>query len=277
MRALEREIAKLCRKVVKEILTHKGKTKRKGPAYITCRNIEKYLGVKRYRYGLAEEKDLVGCVTGLAWTEVGGELLMIEAQVVPGKGKSLQTGRLGDVMQESIQAAMTVVRSQAAKLGISDKFFQVNDFHIHVPEGATPKDGPSAGIGMCTALVSAITHRSVYADMAMTGEITLRGEVLPIGGLKEKLLAALRGGIKRVIIPSENQRELKEIPTIVTKGLEIFPVKTIDQVLELALQSTSGGKARKKSSTPTKRSEKKIKRTTRRVRTGSSAAVTKQQ
>lgn len=241
VRALEREIAKLCRKVVKEILTTKvaPKQNRKEKAVkqrkITVRNLEKYLGVKRYRFGLAEEKDQVGQVTGLAWTEFGGELLTIEAQVVPGKGKSLHTGRLGNVMQESIHAATTVVRSRVAMMGVDEDYFQLHDIHIHVPEGATPKDGPSAGIGMCTALVSAITRIPVRADIAMTGEITLRGEVLPIGGLKEKLLAALRGNIKLVIIPEENKLDLKEIPAIVTSDLKIHPVKWIDQVFELAL------------------------------------------
>ena len=238
VRALEREIAKLCRKVVKQVLTEKAELKKKKVdlRLITRRNIEKYLGVKRYRFGLAEERDQVGQVTGLAWTEVGGELLTIEAQVLTGKGKFLHTGRLGDVMQESIQAAMTVVRSRADVMGVDPNYFHKHDFHIHVPEGATPKDGPSAGIGMCTALVSAVAHIPVRAEVAMTGEITLRGEVLPIGGLKEKLLAALRGGVKHVIIPEGNKRELKEIPKVVTQGLKIHPVKWIDQVLEIALQ-----------------------------------------
>ncbi|WP_264435455.1 endopeptidase La [Coxiella endosymbiont of Dermacentor marginatus] len=241
VRSLEREIAKLCRKVVKEILTAKEKIKRVKKEkstkqhQITVHNLEKYLGVKRYRFGLAEEKDQIGQVTGLAWTEVGGELLTIEAQVMPGKGKFLHTGCLGNIMQESIHAATTVVRSRSTGLSISDDYFQLHDFHIHVPQGATPKDGPSAGIGMCTALVSAITRIPVRADIAMTGEITLRGEVLPIGGLKEKLLAALRGNIKDVIIPKDNKRDLKEIPAIVTNGLKIHPVKWIDQVFELAL------------------------------------------
>lgn len=239
VRALEREIAKLCRKVVKEILMAKEKLKGTKEfvkqRQITVRNLEKYLGVKRYRFGLAEEKDQIGQVTGLAWTEFGGELLTIEAQVMPGKGKFLHTGSLGNVMQESIHAATTVVRSRTMGLGVPDDYFQVHDFHIHVPQGATPKDGPSAGIGMCTALVSAITRIPVRADIAMTGEITLRGEVLPIGGLREKLLAALRGNIKHVIIPEENKRDLKEIPTIVTHGLKIHPVRWIDQVFELAL------------------------------------------
>ncbi len=270
VRSLEREISKLCRKVVKEILTTKKdkKSKKEESNLITRRNIEKYLGVKRFRFGLAEEEDQVGQVTGLAWTEVGGELLTIEAQIVPGKGKSLQTGRLGDVMQESIQAAMTVVRSRAKMLGVNDKYFQENDFHIHVPEGATPKDGPSAGIGMCTTIISAVTQIPVCADVAMTGEITLRGDVLPIGGLKEKLLAALRGGIKRVIVPEENMRELKEFPKIIMQHLEIFPAKKIDDVLEIALQSMPGKKkksakrkpAKKKAATAKKKKAKKSKK-----------------
>ncbi len=232
VRNLEREIAKVFRKVVSKIVT-------KAPGHrvhVTSKNIEKYLGVRRFRYGLAEEHDAIGQVTGLAWTEVGGELLTIEAAVVPGKGKATSTGHLGEVMQESIQAAMTVVRSRAATLGIPNDFYEKNDIHVHVPEGATPKDGPSAGVGMCTALVSALTKIPVRADVAMTGEITLRGEVLPIGGLKEKLLAAHRGGIRMVIIPEENRRDLKEIPKNVKQGLEIKPVKWIDEVLQIALQ-----------------------------------------
>ncbi len=232
VRNLEREISKICRKVVKELILHeKGKK-----VSITPRNIEKYLGVKRFRYGLAEEHDQVGQVTGLAWTEVGGELLTIEAAVVPGKGKMIHTGQLGDVMQESIHAATTVVRSRSAALGIDPDFYQKYDIHVHVPEGATPKDGPSAGVGMCTALVSALTDIPVRSDVAMTGEITLRGEVLPIGGLKEKLLAAHRGGISIVLIPEENRKDLSEIPKNVKEKLDIRPVRWIDQVLELALQ-----------------------------------------
>lgn len=234
VRNLERDISKICRKVVREIL---GKKKQKNRHQVTHHNLEKYLGVKKFRFGLAEENDQVGQVAGLAWTEVGGELLTIESQVMSGKGKSLHTGSLGDVMQESIHAAMSVVRSRANVLGIEDEFFQNHDFHVHVPEGATPKDGPSAGISMCTAMISAITQISVKSDLAMTGEITLRGEVLPVGGLKEKLLAALRGGVKTVIIPEENKRELKEIPKEVTQELEIKPVRWIDQVLEIALTS----------------------------------------
>ncbi len=237
VRSLEREIAKLCRKVVKDLtVAQQGKPKKTlKQKRISRRTLEKYLGVFKYRYGVAEKKDRIGQVTGLAWTQVGGELLSIEVQVLSGKGKSQQTGSLGDVMQESIAAAMTVVRSRADLLSVDKDYFQSHDFHIHVPEGATPKDGPSAGIGMCTALVSAITKIPVRADVAMTGEITLRGEVLPIGGLKEKLLAALRGGIKEVIIPEENARELKEIPEEVTSYLHIHPVKMINEVLAIAL------------------------------------------
>jgi len=232
VRNLERDIASICRKVVKAILTQKRVKK----INITKTNIEKFLGVKKYRYGLAELYDQVGQVTGLAWTSVGGELLTLEASMMPGKGKTLHTGQLGEVMQESIHAAMTVVRSRAKLFGLADDFYEKNDFHIHVPEGATPKDGPSAGVGMCTALVSVITQIPVRADVAMTGEITLRGGVLPIGGLKEKLLAAHRGGIKHVIIPEENRKDLAEIPDNVLRKLTIHPVKTIEQVLQIALQ-----------------------------------------
>ncbi len=234
VRNVEREMAKICRKAV----THKvsaGETDKL--TRVTPKNLEKYLGVKRFRYGLKEEEDRIGQVTGLAWTEVGGDLLTIEAAVIPGKGKSVFTGQLGDVMQESISAALTVVRSRSTKLGIADDFYQKQDLHIHVPEGATPKDGPSAGVGMCTALVSSLTRIPVKANVAMTGEITLRGEVLPIGGLKEKLLAALRGGIEIVLIPQENARELAEIPGNIKQGLDIRPVQWIDQVLEVALQT----------------------------------------
>jgi len=231
VRNLEREISKICRKVVKEVLLKP----RVESTRVTPKNLEKYLGVKRFRFGLAEEHDQVGQVTGLAWTEVGGELLTIESAVIPGKGKLTHTGHLGEVMQESIQAAMTVVRSRADTLGIDPEFHQKFDVHIHVPEGATPKDGPSAGIGMCTALVSALSDVPVHSDVAMTGEITLRGEVLPIGGLKEKLLAAHRGGIKTVIIPKENERDLVEIPKNIQKDLEICPVQWIDEVLTIAL------------------------------------------
>ena len=230
VRNLEREIAKICRKVVKDILLSK-----KRRVTVSSRNLPRYLGVKRYRYGLAEEYDQVGQVTGLAWTEVGGDLLTIETAIVPGKGKLTITGQLGDVMQESVQAAMTVVRSRAQLLGLQNDFYQTRDVHIHVPEGAIPKDGPSAGIGMCTALVSALTGIPVHADVAMTGEITLRGEVLPIGGLKEKLLAAHRGGIQTVLIPHENERDLTEIPKNIKQHLKIKPVRWIDEVLDTAL------------------------------------------
>ncbi len=231
VRGLEREIAKICRKVVKELVMEPRDKK----LMVTTQNLDKYLGVRKFRYGIAEETDQVGLVTGLAWTEVGGELLNIEAAMVPGKGRMTQTGQLGDVMKESIQAAMTVVRSRARSLGIEPDFHQNQDVHIHVPEGAIPKDGPSAGIGMCTALVSALTDIPVKATVAMTGEITLRGEVLPIGGLKEKLLAAHRGGISTVIIPEENRKDLAEIPKNIVSRLDVRPVRWIDQVLEIAL------------------------------------------
>jgi ATP-dependent Lon protease len=231
VRNLEREIAKICRKVVKEVLLHPTEEK----TVVTSDELEKYLGVQRFRFGLADEKDQVGQVTGLAWTEVGGDLLTIETAVMPGKGKHNVTGQLGDVMKESIQAAMSVVRSRSKVLGINPEVFEQNDIHVHVPEGAIPKDGPSAGIGMCTALVSVLTDIPVRADVAMTGEITLRGEVLPIGGLKEKLLAARRGGIKTVLIPDENRRDLTDMPDNVKEDLDIRPVKWIDEVLEVAL------------------------------------------
>ncbi|MCC5856969.1 MAG: endopeptidase La [Ectothiorhodospiraceae bacterium] len=232
VRNLEREIAKICRKVVKDLVKDPSSKK----VTVTAKNLDKYLGVRKFRYGIAEETDQVGHVTGLAWTEVGGELLNIEAAMVPGKGRMTQTGQLGDVMKESIQAAMTVVRSRARSLGIEPDFHQQQDMHIHVPEGAIPKDGPSAGIGMCTALVSALTGIPVRASVAMTGEITLRGEVLPIGGLKEKLLAAHRGGISTVVIPEENRKDLVEIPKNIVSRLDIRPVRWIDQVLEIALK-----------------------------------------
>jgi ATP-dependent Lon protease len=238
VRNLERDVASICRKVVKEILSS---TKIK-KLNITVSNLEKYLGVKKFRYGLAEEFDHIGQVTGLAWTSVGGELLTIEASLMPGKGKVTHTGQLGEVMQESIHAAMTVVRSRATKLGLAGDFYETHDFHVHVPEGATPKDGPSAGVGMCTVLVSIVTQIPVKADVAMTGEITLRGQVLPIGGLKEKLLAAHRGGIKHVLIPQENVKDLEEIPDNVLRKLKIHPVKTIEEVLELALQRSPWSK-----------------------------------
>ena len=234
VRGLEREISKICRKVVKENLLEKENR----TITLTPENIDHYLGVRKYDYGRAEEKDQIGQVTGLAWTSVGGELLTIEGVSTPGKGRVTTTGSLGDVMQESIQAAWTVVKSRSGNLGIRRRQLERNDVHIHVPEGATPKDGPSAGIGMCTAMVSVLTGIPVRADVAMTGEITLRGQVLAIGGLKEKLLAAHRGGIKTVLIPQENERDLKEIPDKIKEALDIRPVKWIDQVLELALTHT---------------------------------------
>jgi len=233
VRNLERELAKINRKVVKEITLHPAT----GKIVVVPELLEKYLGVRRFRYGLAEEQDQIGQVAGLAWTEVGGELLSIEAALVPGKGQLIHTGKLGEVMRESIQAAMTVVRSRAEILGIDPDFHQKYDLHIHVPEGATPKDGPSAGIGMCTALVSALTRIPVRASVAMTGEITLRGEVLPIGGLKEKLLAAHRGCIATVVIPEENRKDLVDIPQNILEKIEVRPVRWIDQVLEIALQT----------------------------------------
>ncbi|BAN35584.1 ATP-dependent protease La [Sulfuricella denitrificans skB26] len=232
VRSLEREIAKICRKVVKALLLRKGK----GKIAVTSRGLDKYLGVRRYSYGMAEQNNQVGQVTGLAWTEVGGELLTIEAVALPGKGKMITTGKLGEVMQESIQAALSVVRSRSRALGIPEDFYQKNDVHIHLPEGATPKDGPSAGVAITTAMVSILTGIPVRADVAMTGEITLRGEVLPIGGLKEKLLAAHRGGIKTVLIPHENVKDLVEIPDNIKNRLDIHPVKWIDEVLGYALE-----------------------------------------
>ncbi|HEY2395615.1 MAG TPA: endopeptidase La [Rudaea sp.] len=242
VRNLERELAKICRKVVKELTLAADKSKatgkamKRGKASITSKNLEHYLGVRKFTYGRAELQNEVGLVTGLAWTQVGGDLLSIEATVVPGKGKLIHTGQLGDVMQESIHAALSVVRARADRLGIDPEFHQKHDLHIHVPEGATPKDGPSAGIAMCTALVSALTKVPVRSEVAMTGEITLRGRVLPIGGLKEKLLAAHRGGIETVIIPDENVKDLADIPKNVTESLSIRPVRWIDEVLDIALE-----------------------------------------
>ncbi len=233
VRALEREVSKICRKVVKTLLLRK----RTGKVIVNAKNLDKYLGVRRYTFGMAEKENQVGQVTGLAWTEVGGELLTIETVALPGKGKTITTGKLGDVMQESIQAALSVVRKRSKSLGIADDFYQKNDIHIHLPEGAIPKDGPSAGIGICTALVSVLTGIPVRCDIAMTGEITLRGEVLAIGGLKEKLLAAVRGGLARALIPQENVKDLAEIPDNIKNKLEIIPVRWIDQVLEHALES----------------------------------------
>ena len=239
VRSLDREISKICRKVVKDILTTKLSLPKDGKVVqtvVTKESIEKYLGIQRFDYGLAAKENQIGQVTGLAWTQVGGDLLTIESVAMPGKGKMITTGKLGDVMQESIQAAMSVVRSRAKRLGIPEDFYEKNDIHIHFPEGATPKDGPSAGIGITTAMVSVLTNIPVRADVAMTGEITLRGEVLPIGGLKEKLLAAHRGGIKTVLIPDQNVKDLTEIPDNVKNCLEIHPVKWIDEVLEYALE-----------------------------------------
>ncbi len=241
VRGLEREIAKICRKVVKELSLTDDKQR---PVKISGAELEKFSGVRKYNFGVAEEQDQVGLVTGLAWTQVGGDILSIETAVVPGKGRQVTTGSLGDVMKESIQAALTVVRSRAEGLGIDADFHEKQDVHIHVPEGATPKDGPSAGIGMCTALVSVLTNIPVRADVAMTGEITLRGQVLQIGGLKEKLLAAHRGGIKTVIIPKENERDLKEIPDNIKADLQIKPVKWIDEVLDIALKYPPKPKAK---------------------------------
>ncbi len=237
VRSLEREISKLCRKAVKQLLLDKSLKH----IEINGDNLHDYLGVQRFDYGRADSENRVGQVTGLAWTEVGGDLLTIETACVPGKGKLTYTGSLGEVMQESIQAALTVVRARAEKLGINPDFYEKRDIHVHVPEGATPKDGPSAGIAMCTALVSCLTGNPVRADVAMTGEITLRGQVLPIGGLKEKLLAAHRGGIKTVLIPFENKRDLEEIPDNVIADLDIHPVKRIEEVLTLALQNEPSG------------------------------------
>jgi ATP-dependent Lon protease len=238
VRAMEREISKICRKAVKQLLTEKKESGEDKPHRITVmpKNLDKYLGVRRYTFGMAEKQNQIGQVTGLAWTEVGGELLTIEAVTMPGKGKTITTGKLGEVMQESIQAALSVVRARSRKLGVKEDFYQKHDIHIHLPEGATPKDGPSAGIGIATSMVSVLSGIPVRADVAMTGEITLRGEVLQIGGLKEKLLAAHRGGIKTVLIPEENVKDLVEIPDNIKNKLEIVPVKWIDKVLEIALE-----------------------------------------
>ena len=232
MRSLERELSKICRKVVKALLLKKMTPQ----VVVSSDNLNDFLGVRKFSYGLAESQNQVGQVVGLAWTEVGGDLLTIEAATMPGKGVITRTGMLGDVMKESVEAARTVVRSRSRRLGIKDEVFEKRDIHIHVPDGATPKDGPSAGAAMTTAFVSALTGIPVRGDVAMTGEITLRGEVTAIGGLKEKLLAALRGGIKTVLIPQENVKDLQEIPENVKNGLEIVPVKWIDQVLDIALE-----------------------------------------
>jgi ATP-dependent Lon protease len=250
VRNLEREISKICRKVVKQLTLgelkdgaeparsekKKGKATAPGKVKVTSDNLDHYLGVRRFDFGRKEQQNEIGLVTGLAWTQVGGDLLSIEASIVPGKGRQVHTGQLGDVMKESIQAALSVVRARASQLGIDPDFHEKYDLHIHVPEGATPKDGPSAGIAMCTALVSALTKVPVRSEVAMTGEITLRGRVLPIGGLKEKLLAAHRGGITTVIIPDENRKDLADIPANITKSLDIHPVRWIDEVLDIALE-----------------------------------------
>jgi ATP-dependent Lon protease len=233
VRSLEREISKICRKVVKLLLLKS----EAAPIVVEAENLEKFLSVKRFDFGLANKQNQIGQVTGLAWTEVGGDLLTIEAALMPGKANIIRTGSIGDVMKESVEAARTVVRSRSKALGISEEQFEKKDIHIHFPEGATPKDGPSAGIAISTALVSILTGIPVKADVAMTGEITLRGEVLPIGGLKEKLLAAHRGGIKTVLIPEDNVKDLTEIPDIVKNAIEIIPVRWIDKVLELALET----------------------------------------
>jgi ATP-dependent Lon protease len=232
VRSLEREISKICRKVVKGLQLKKMVPQVK----VDAGNLNEFLGVRKYDYGRAEKKNQVGQVVGLAWTEVGGDLLTIEAAMMSGKGVITRTGSLGDVMKESVEAARTVVRSRSRRLGIKDESFEKKDIHIHVPDGATPKDGPSAGAAMTTAFVSAMTGIPVRCDVAMTGEITLRGEVTAIGGLKEKLLAALRGGIKTVLIPEENAKDLQDIPENVKNGLEIVPVRWIDKVLEIALE-----------------------------------------
>ena len=246
VRGLDRAISKICRKVVKSILISKNKAKQ---FKVTPSNLSDYLGVKPFSHGIVEKKDMAGQVNGLAWTSVGGELLRIECALMSGKGKVEQTGSLGDVMLESIKAAITVVRTRAVSLGIDTLFYQNKDIHIHVPEGATPKDGPSAGISMALAVASSLSNIPVRADVAMTGEITLRGEVLEIGGLKEKLLAALRGGIKEVIIPKDNEKDLVEIPDNVKKGLKIHAVKYVDEVFAIALKSKpTKNKSSKKSS-----------------------------
>jgi ATP-dependent Lon protease len=230
VRTLERELAKVARKSLRQIL--EGKVEK---VELTPERVGEYLGVRKFRYGMGEEEDQIGAVTGLAWTEVGGELLTIEAVTVPGKGQIKTTGKLGEVMQESIQAAMSFVKARAPAYGVKPSIFARKDIHVHLPEGAVPKDGPSAGIGMVTAMISTLTGIAVRRDVAMTGEVTLRGRVLPIGGLKEKLLAALRGGITTVLIPAENEKDLAELPSSVTEGLEIIPVDHVDQVLPRAL------------------------------------------
>lgn len=243
VRELERQIAKVCRKVLRQRLEAEGKEGAQAAQTLSAADIEAHAGVRRYSYGLADQEDQVGRVTGLAWTSVGGELLSIESVVTPGKGRINKTGSLGDVMKESVSAAHTVVRARADGMGIDPERFEKEDLHIHVPEGATPKDGPSAGIAMVTAMVSAYTGRPVRCDLAMTGEVNLRGEVMPIGGLKEKLLAARRGGIKSVLIPEENRRDLKEVPDNIKDALDIRPVRWIDEVLEAALAERGDAKS----------------------------------
>jgi ATP-dependent Lon protease len=231
VRNLEREIASICRKVAKEIVSNKGATKR---IIITSKNVQKYLGVPKFRHGETEGKDQIGLTVGLAWTEVGGELLVIEASIMEGTGRMVMTGKLGDVMQESVQAALTYIRARAEKFGLPKNFYKKIDIHVHVPEGAIPKDGPSAGIAMATSIASALMKKRVRADMAMTGEITLRGRVLPIGGLKEKILAAHRGNIKMVVIPKDNEKDMAEVPHNVQNALKIVYVEHIDEVLDIA-------------------------------------------
>jgi ATP-dependent Lon protease len=234
VRGLERELSKICRKVTRQFVQNERKTK---AVRITPRNLEKFLGVRQFRFGRADKVNQIGQVTGLAWTQTGGDLLSIEAIVVPGKGRHVYTGKLGDVMQESIQAAVSVVRSRSIHYGIKPNFYQRSDIHVHVPDGATPKDGPSAGVAMSVAIISSLTRIPVRADVAMTGEITLRGEILPIGGLKEKLLAAHRGGISTVLIPHENEKDIAELPTKIKDDLNIVPVRWIDEIVNLALES----------------------------------------
>jgi ATP-dependent Lon protease len=236
VRNLEREIAKISRKVVKEIALAGPKAKKTRALGVTSKNLDKFLGVQRFDFGRAEQENEIGLVTGLAWTEVGGDLLQIESTLVPGKGQLILTGQLGDVMKESASAALSVVRARTDRLGIELDFLQKHDVHVHVPDGATPKDGPSAGIAMATSLVSMLTKVPVRAEVAMTGEITLRGKVTAIGGLKEKLLAAMRGGIRTVIIPEENRKDLADLPKTVTQAMKIVPVKWIDEVLDIALE-----------------------------------------
>jgi len=231
VRNLEREIASICRKVAREVVSNGAK----GPVNITSKTVQKYLGVPKYRYGETEGKDSVGLTIGMAWTEVGGELLVVEASTMPGTGKMIMTGKLGDVMQESVQAALTYVRARAKQYELRPDFYKETDIHVHVPEGAIPKDGPSAGIAMATSIASVFRGRPVRADLAMTGEITLRGRVLPIGGLKEKLLAAHRGNIKTVIIPKDNEKDLSEVPSNILNALEVILVENVDDVLDVAL------------------------------------------